>query len=97
MPESGPTRRTVHHWFAEASIRPHIYASVGGNEAIVSMVALGCGVGFVPKLVVEHSSIAAQVKMIEVNNIEPYQLGLCCLASRRDETLIKAMLQQLES
>lgn len=97
MPESGPTRRTVHHWFAEAAIRPHIYASVGGNEAIVSMVALGCGVGFVPKLVVEHSSIAAQVKMIEVNNIEPYQLGLCCLTSRRDEALIKAMLQQLDS
>jgi len=97
MPESGPTRRTVHHWFAESGVRPHIYASVGGNEAIVSMVALGCGIGFVPRLVIEHSSMAAQVKMIEVNNIEPYQLGLCCLASRRKEPLISAMLQQLDS
>lgn len=97
MPESGPTRRTVHHWFAEAGIRPHVYASVGGNEAIVSMVALGCGIGFVPKLVVEHSSMASQVKMIEVNNIEPYQLGLCCLTRRIDEVLIRAMLQQLDN
>lgn len=97
MPESGPTRRTVHHWFAEAGIRPHVYASVGGNEAIVSMVALGCGIGFVPKLVVEHSSIASQVKTIDVSNIEPYQLGLCCLASRRGDLLIDAMLQQLDN
>ena len=97
MPESGPTRRTVHHWFAESGVRPHVYATVGGNEAIVSMVALGCGVGFVPRLVIEHSSMASQVKVIEVNNIEPYQLGLCCLASRRQEPLIDAMLQQLES
>lgn len=97
MPESGPTRRTVHHWFAEASIRPHVYASVGGNEAIVSMVALGCGIGFVPKLVVEHSSMANQVKMIDVDNIEPYQLGLCCLTRRIDEVLINAMLQQLDN
>ncbi|MBT0586210.1 HTH-type transcriptional activator IlvY [Alteromonas oceanisediminis] len=97
MPDSGPTRRTVHHWFAEAGIRPTIYASVGGNEAIVSMVALGCGVGFVPKVVVEHSTLQHHINVIEVDNIESYELGLCCLSSRRNDALIHALFQQLES
>ena len=94
MPESGPTRRTVHHWFAEAGVRPHVYASVAGNEAIVSMVALDCGVGFVPRLVIEHSALQSQINYIEVINIEPYELGLCCLKTRRQEPLVEAMLQQ---
>lgn len=95
MPDSGPTRRTVHHWFAEAGIRPHVYASVGGNEAIVSMVALDCGVGFVPRVVLAHSALQSQVDILEVNNIEPYELGLCCLQQRKDERLLHAMFAQL--
>lgn len=93
MPEHGPTRRTVYHWFAEAGIRPNVYASVGGNEAIVSMVAFECGMGFVPQVVLDHSSMAAKVTRIKVDNIEPYQLGLCCLNSRRSEPLIDALFQ----
>ncbi|WP_100642809.1 HTH-type transcriptional activator IlvY [Alteromonas facilis] len=95
MPESGPTRRTVHHWFAEAGIRPHVYASVGGNEAIVSMVALDCGVGFVPRVVLENSALQSQVDSVEVDNIEPYELGLCCQQGRKAERLIEAMFAQL--
>lgn len=97
MPESGPTRRTVHHWFAEAGIRPHVYASVAGNEAIVSMVALDCGVGFVPRVVLEHSSLQSQVNVLDVANIEPYELGLCCLNGRQDDPLLAAMFQQVSS
>lgn len=97
MPESGPTRRTIHHWFAEQGIRPHIYASIAGNEAIVSMVALDCGIGFVPQVVLEHSALKSQVNSVQVSGIEPYELGLCCLASRKAETLVDAMLQHAVS
>ena len=97
MPESGPTRRTIHHWFAEQGIRPHIYASIAGNEAIVSMVALDCGIGFVPQFVLDHSALKNQVNAIDVKGIEPYELGLCCLSSRKSETLVDAMLQQAVS
>ncbi|WP_018982245.1 HTH-type transcriptional activator IlvY [Salinimonas chungwhensis] len=93
MPEYGPTRRIVYHWFAEAGIRPNVYASVGGNEAIVSMVAFECGIGFVPQVVLDHSSMSAKVTRINVDSIEPYQLGLCCLSHRRDEPLINALFQ----
>jgi LysR family positive regulator for ilvC len=93
IPEHGPSRRIAYHWFAEHGIRPNVYASVGGNEAIVSMVALGCGLGFVPQVVLDHSSMAGSVTRILVDDIESYDLGLCCLQSRRHEPLINALFQ----
>lgn len=94
LPESGPSKRIVHHWFAEQGIRPRVYANVGGNEAIVSMVALGCGVGIVPQVVVDNSVISQRVNRIAIDNIEAYQLGLCCLRKRINEPLIKALFEQ---
>ena len=93
MPEHGPTRRIAYHWFAEHGVRPNVYASVGGNEAIVSMVALECGIGFVPKVVLDHSSMASLVTQIAVEDIEPYALGLCCLQDKQQEPLIDAFLK----
>lgn len=93
MPEAGPGRRIVYHWFAEQGIRPHVYASVAGNEAIVSMVALGCGLGFVPQVVLDYSTMAQQVNRIQVPGIEPHQLGLCCLQEKRTDPLVAALLQ----
>ena len=91
MPESGPSKRIVHHWFAEHSIRPKVYASVGGNEAIVSMVALGFGIGIVPTIVLNSSSLLNQVTAITIDDIESYQIGLCCLKANQHEPKIHAM------
>ncbi len=93
LPEQGPSRRIVYHWFAEHGIRPNVYASVGGNEAIVSMVALGCGIGFVPQVVLDHSSMSSSVTRIQVDDIGSYELGLACLQERRHEPLINALFQ----
>lgn len=93
LPDSGPSKRIVHHWFAEHNIRPQIYAHVGGNEAIASMVALGLGIGFVPQIVLDHSTLSHQVRQIQVDDIEPYSLGLACLATREKEPKIQAMLK----
>ena len=95
LPDSGPSKRIVHHWLAEQGIRPRVYATVGGNEAIVSMVALGCGVGIVPKVVLDNSVVSSKVNRIELNNIEAYQLGLCCLKKRQNEPAIAALVEQL--
>jgi len=92
LPESGPSKRIVHHWFAEHGIRPRVYATVGGNEAIVSMVALGCGLGIVPEVVLENSVISQKVTRIALADIEAYQLGLCCLKKRAAEPAIQALL-----
>lgn len=93
MPARGPSRRIVHHWFAEQNIRPRIYAKVSGNEAIVSMVSLGLGIGFVPRLVLENSTAKSKVRSIPVANIEAYRLGLCYLKERANEALIKSVSQ----
>ncbi len=91
MPARGPSRRIVHHWFAEQNIRPRIYAQVSGNEAIVSMVALGLGIGFVPTIVLETSTAKSKVRSITVENIEAYRLGLCYLKERSSEPLIQSV------
>jgi LysR family positive regulator for ilvC len=97
LPESGPSKRIVHHWFTEQGIKPRVYATVGGNEAIVSMVALGCGLGIVPQVVLDNSVASQKVNKIVLNNIEAYQLGLCCLHKRADEAVIKALFEQAKT
>ena len=91
LPESGPSKRIVHHWFAEQGIRPRVYATVAGNEAIVSMVALGCGLGIVPSVVLDNSAVGQKVSRIVLDDIEPYKLGLCCLQARANEPAIQAL------
>jgi LysR family positive regulator for ilvC len=91
LPESGPSKRIVHHWFAEQGIRPRVYATVAGNEAIVSMVALGCGLGIVPEIVLDNSTISQRVNRIKLDDIEPYQIGLCCIRKRQSEPAIQAL------
>jgi LysR family positive regulator for ilvC len=92
LPDSGPSKRIVHHWFAEQGIRPRVYATVGGNEAIVSMVALGCGLGIVPQVVLDNSVVSQKVSRIPLADIEAFKLGLCCLKKRKDEPAIQALL-----
>ena len=45
-------------------MQPTIYAQVAGNEAIVSMVSLGFGVGVVPKIVLDNSPLADRVRAL---------------------------------
>lgn len=94
LPDSGPSKRIVHHWFSEKGIRPNVYATVGSNEAILSMVALGCGIGFIPEIVVRHSTVKDKVNLLTMSDIESYQLGLCCLQKRVQEPIIDAFLSQ---
>ncbi|MGQ8366463.1 HTH-type transcriptional activator IlvY [Glaciecola sp. 1036] len=93
MPSRGPSKRIVNHWFAEHNIRPDVYAKVSGNEAIVSMVSLGLGVGFVPNLVLQNSVVQDKVKRINVSTIESYRLGICYLKERASEPLLQSMSQ----
>lgn len=97
LPEAGPSKRIVHQWFNRQNIQPDVYANVAGNEAIVSMVALGCGIGIVPKIVIENSVIGNKIKVLEIPDIEPYLLGLTCLSKRSEEAAIKAFMQQLRN
>ena len=56
LSESGLSRQRVDGWFRKLSLQPNIYAQVTGNEAIVSMVSLGFGVGISINLTATRSS-----------------------------------------
>lgn len=93
LPESGMARINADKWLSQQKIKPNIYAQVAGHEAIVSMVALGCGVGIAPDVVIENSPMRDKVQRLAVSRIEPLQLGLCCKQSRQKEPLLNALLQ----
>ena len=43
--EHGLARKRIDAWIKKKRIQPNIYAQVAGNEVILSMVGLGCGIG----------------------------------------------------
>lgn len=92
LSETGLARVRVSRWFQAKEIRPHIYAQVTGNEAIVSMVALGVGVGVVPELVLRNSPLASRVRTLNVQpELEPFSIGLCAQSQRLAEPLLQAL------
>jgi LysR family transcriptional regulator, positive regulator for ilvC len=80
MPDSGLSRQRLDRWFAEKKIVPNSYAEVAGNEAIITMVSLGCGVGLVPELVLDKSPTKDQVKHLTPSpRLAPFSIGVCIL------------------
>ncbi|WP_108648961.1 HTH-type transcriptional activator IlvY [Dongshaea marina] len=93
LPESGAAREHIDEWLSRQEVEPRIYAEVAGHEAIISMVALGTGVGIAPEVVLNASPVRDRVVRLDAGFIEPFELGICCLKSRLNEPLIQAMWQ----
>ena len=92
LSETGLARSRVDHWFSNKKKRPYIYAQVTGNEAIVSMVALGVGVGVVPELVLKNSPMSGRVRVLNVQpELEPFAIGLCAKSERLNDALLNAL------
>ncbi len=83
MPDSGLSRQRLERWFAEKKIVPNIYAEVAGNEAIITMVGLGCGVGVVPQLVLDKSPTQDQVKQLAPSpKLAPFSIAICVMKKK---------------
>lgn len=93
MADQGPVRRRIELWFRRHKIsNPQIYATVGGHEAMVSMVALGCGVALLPEVVLENSPepVRNRVMILERSD-EKHRLSLASARKKRlHEPLIDA-------
>ena len=97
VPERGLARDRLESWFHAKGIRPRIWAQVAGNEAIVSMVALGGGIGVVPSIVLENSPLAGQVSVVDARPaLEPLEVGLFVLHKRLGNRLIDAFWSSIE-
>ena len=97
LPEHGPARKRFELWYRKKQQgKANIYATVSGHEALVSMVALGCGVGIVPQVVVENSPVKDRVQYLaNAGEIEPFDLGICCLNQSKSQPLIKAFFDSI--
>ena len=94
---SGIARNRVDAWFRSLGITPNVYAQVAGNEAIVSMVSLGLGVGVVPKIVLDNSPHAERVRVLDVTPVlAPYDLGLFTMQQNLRNPLVAAFWSLLD-
>lgn len=92
LAETGLVRKHVQSWLRQHKIKAEIYAQVTGHEAIVSMVALGCGVAAVPELVLEGSAVRDSIQTLDTwPELPDFEIGLCTIKQRLDEPLIKAV------
>ena len=97
LSERGLARERADRWFRDLGVSPNIYAQVAGNEAIVSMVSLGFGVGVVPQIVLDNSPLADRVETIDIRPaLAPYEVGLVTPEKKRSSPLIRAFWQALE-
>ena len=92
LAEQGPARVRVDGWFRKRGVEPQIYAQVAGNEALLTMVSLGFGVGVVPRLVLEQSPLRDQVRVLEVQpRLAPFVIGACTLERNLGNPLVQAL------
>jgi len=97
LSERGLARSRVDRWFRAIGEQPNIYAQVAGNEAIVSMVSLGFGVGVVPKIVLENSPLVDKIATVDVEpGLAPYEVGLVTQDKKLTSPLISAFWAALK-
>ena len=82
LPRRGLERQRIDAWLEQHGARPEVYAEVDGNEAILALVALGCGVGVVPELVRKDSPLRGRIEPVAVKSPpRGYHVSLCAKGS----------------
>jgi LysR family positive regulator for ilvC len=98
LPEFGLARDAVDRWFRDKKLRPRIYTEVAGNEAILALVALGCGVGVLPRLVADRSPLRSEVRVVDARpRLPALRVGFCVRRRRLQSPLIAAFWDSIET
>ncbi|MCI5130898.1 MAG: HTH-type transcriptional activator IlvY, partial [Candidatus Electrothrix sp. EH2] len=78
-------------------IIPNIYAEVAGNEAIIAMVSLGCGVGIVPRLVLEKSPVREEISILDLSpRLSPFFIAVCTMRKKVRSPQVQAFWEIAE-
>lgn len=97
LPQKGLSRRRLDQWLKKRRITPNITSEVSGNEAIIAMVRLGCGIGIVPELVLARSPFRDEVRILEAApRLAPYVVGLCSTRRNLQRPVVQAFWQLAE-
>jgi LysR family positive regulator for ilvC len=95
LPAHGLAREYTDQWLAGRAVTPTVYAEIEGHEAILSLVALGCGVGVLPKLVVDNSALRHRVTEVPSRPaLRPFHLGLCIRERSLANPLVAAVWER---
>ena len=90
VPARGLVRDAAFRWFRRTGTKPVIAAEPDGHEALLALVALGCGTGVVPRLVLESSAVRDQLIELPAD-LEPLTIGLCARRADLHRPLIAAL------
>lgn len=97
LPAFGLARQAVDRWFRRRRTAPCLYGEVTGNEAILSLVSTGCGVGVVPELVMERSPLRPEVRPVEAEpELGEFRVGVCTQRKALSNPLIAAFWDAIE-
>ena len=92
LPSRGLARSRVDEWLKKQGFHRNRITEVTGNEGILSLVRLGCGIGVVPELVLERSPLRHDVVVLENSaKLEPYVVGLCSTQKNLERTSVSAL------
>jgi len=96
LPSGGLARDAVDAWFRKKRIPPRVYGEVAGNEAILSLVSLGCGVGVVPRLVADQSPLRGSLTVLDIEpRLQPFRVGVCTEKKKLKSPVVKAFWESI--
>lgn len=97
LPTVGLARAAADRWFRKRKFAPRIYSELPGNEAILSLVAVGCGVGIVPRLVVDRSPLRAEFRVLDPKPaLDPFRVGVCTQKSKLKSPIVRAFWESID-
>lgn len=97
LPAVGLARAAADRWFRKRKLSPRIYSELPGNEAILSLVAVGCGVGIVPRLVADRSPLREEFRIIEPKPaLDPFRVGVCTQKTKLKSPIVRAFWDSID-
>lgn len=98
LPQRGLVRDAADRWFRSAGVLPEVIAQPDGHEALLTLVALGCGTGVVPRLVLETSATGERLAVLPARPAPPpFPVGLCVRRADLRRPLVAALWSLTES
>lgn len=96
LPAHGIARIEADRWFRARRVRPRVANEVEGHEAVLSLVGLGCGIGVVPRLVLDNSALRDRLSVVAVDPALPVlRLGMCTLRRSLDDPVVAELWRSL--
>jgi LysR family positive regulator for ilvC len=95
LPSTGIARQNADRWFRRRGVTPVVYGEVPGSEALLSLVALGCGVGVVPRIVL-RANIRVLANEADATTLGEFRVGVCTPRRKLALPLVRAFWDAID-